>query len=106
MPMSAPYNRRRFIAAAVEAVAGVTLTSWASAVRAAPGQPSTEAGAFILIDTHTHFYDPTRAQGVPWPPRDDKLLYRTVLPKDYRDLPLPRHVTGTVVVEASPWREG
>ena len=29
-----------------------------------------------MIDTHTHFYDPTRAQDVPWPPRDDKLLYR------------------------------
>jgi predicted TIM-barrel fold metal-dependent hydrolase len=42
---------------------------------------------------------------VPWPPRDDKLLYRTVLPKDYRALPVPHPVTGTVVVEASPWLE-
>jgi predicted TIM-barrel fold metal-dependent hydrolase len=33
------------------------------------------------------------------------LLYRTVLPKDYRALPVPRPVTGTVVVEASPWLE-
>ena len=98
-------NRRRFIAATLEAVAGVTLTGWASAVRAAPGQPATGAGAFILIDTHTHFYDPTRAQGVPWPPREDKLLYRTVLPKDYRALAVPQPVTGTVIVEASPWLE-
>jgi predicted TIM-barrel fold metal-dependent hydrolase len=65
----------------------------------------TGADGFTLIDTHTHFYDPTRAQGVPWPPRDDKLLYRSVLPKDYRALPVPRPVTGTVVVEASPWLE-
>lgn len=105
MLMSATYNRRRFIAAAVEAVAGVTLMGWASAARAAPGRPATGAEAFILIDTHTHFYDPTRAQGVPWPPRDDKLLYRTVLPKDYRALPVPQPVTGTVIVEASPWLE-
>jgi len=42
---------------------------------------------------------------VPWPPRDDDLLYRTVLPNDYRALPVPRPVTGTVVVEASPWIE-
>ena len=21
-----------------------------------------------IIDCHTHFYDPTRPQGVPWPP--------------------------------------
>jgi L-fuconolactonase len=58
-----------------------------------------------VIDTHTHFYDPTRAEGVPWPPRDDKLLYRPVLPKNYRAQPVPRPVTGTVVVEASPWLE-
>jgi L-fuconolactonase len=42
---------------------------------------------------------------VPWPPREDKLLYRRVLPKDYRALPVPQLVTGTVVVEASPWVE-
>jgi L-fuconolactonase len=33
------------------------------------------------------------------------MLYRTVLPKNYRTLPVPRPVTGTVVVEASPWVE-
>jgi L-fuconolactonase len=103
--MSALYNRRRFLAAVGEAAAGVALTGWALAVRAAPGQLATGAGGFALIDTHAHFYDPTRAQGVPWPPREDKLLYRTVLPKDYRALPVPRPVTGAVVVEASPWLE-
>jgi L-fuconolactonase len=98
-------HRRRFLEAAVEAVAAVTLTGWRSAVQAKPDQPATGAGPFTLIDTHTHFYDPTRAQGVPWPPRNDKLLYRPVLPKDYRALPVPKPVTGTVVVEASPWLE-
>jgi hypothetical protein len=63
--MSAAYNRRRFLAAAAQTVAGVTLTGWASALRAAPGQPATGAGGVTVIDTHTHFYDPTRAQGVP-----------------------------------------
>jgi predicted TIM-barrel fold metal-dependent hydrolase len=103
--MSAVYTRRGFLAASVEAVAAVTLTGWPSAVRAAPNQSATGAGGLTVIDTHTHFYDPTRAQGVPWPPREDKLLYRTVLPKDYRALPAPQPVTGTVVVEASPWLE-
>ena len=60
---------------------------------------------FTVIDTHTHFYDPSRAQGVPWPPRDVKLLYRTVLPKNYHALAVPQPVTGTVAVEASPWVE-
>jgi predicted TIM-barrel fold metal-dependent hydrolase len=89
----------------VEAVAAVTLTGWNSAVRAAPGQSAPSAGSFAVIYTHTHFYDPTRAQGVPWPSREDKLLYRRVLPSDYLGLPVPRPVTGTVVVEASPLLE-
>jgi L-fuconolactonase len=58
-----------------------------------------------IIDTHTHFYDPLRPQGVPWPRKDDAFLYRTYLPKDYRSQPVPQAVTGTVVVEASPWVE-
>lgn len=101
----AVHNRRGFLAATAQAVAGVTLTGWASALRAAPGQPVTGAGDLTIIDTHTHFYDPTRPEGVPWPPREEKRLYRTVLPKDYRAMPVPRPVTGTVVVEASPWVE-
>jgi predicted TIM-barrel fold metal-dependent hydrolase len=103
--MSDVCNRRRFLAAAAQAVAGVTLTGWASALRPAPARPPAGADSITVIDAHTHFYDPTRPQGVPWPPRDDKLLYRPVLPKDYRALPVPRPVTGTVVVEASPWVE-
>ena len=59
----------------------------------------------VILDAHTHFYDPSRPQGVPWPPKNDALLYRTVLPKNYRALPVPQAVTGTVVVEASPWVE-
>ena len=27
----------------------------------------------MIIDTHTHFYDPNRSQGVPWPSADDEL---------------------------------
>ena len=59
----------------------------------------------LIIDTHTHFYDPFRAQGVPWPPKEEKRLYRTILPKDYKALPKPAPVTGTIVVEASAWVE-
>jgi len=102
--MTTGCNRRRFVAATAQTVAGVTLTSWAAALRAAPGQ-SAGASGFTLIDTHTHCYDPTRPQGVPWPPSENKSLYRTVLPKDYRAQSVPQPVTGTVVVEASPWLE-
>ena len=100
--MSANVSRRRFLSAAAQAAAGVTVTGWASALEAAPSQPAGGTHAVTVIDAHTHFYDPTRAGGVPWPPRDDKLLYRRVLPQDYLALPVPKSVTGTVVVEASP----
>ncbi len=59
----------------------------------------------MIIDTHTHFYDPTRPEGVPWPNPNDELLYRKVVPDDYKKLAVPEGVTGTVVVEASRWVE-
>jgi predicted TIM-barrel fold metal-dependent hydrolase len=83
-------NRRQFL----QTAAGLT-----AAICYAEVRPTR------IIDTHVHFYDPTRPQGVPWPPKDDALLYRTVLPKDYRALPVPQRVDGVVVVEASPWVE-
>lgn len=58
-----------------------------------------------IVDTHTHFYDPSRPLGVPWPPKNDPLLYRTVLPKHYQEFARPLGVSGTIVVEASPWVE-
>lgn len=57
-----------------------------------------------IIDTHTHFYDPSRPQGVPWPQKGTP-LYRTVLPADFMALAKPHGVAGTVVVEASAWVE-
>jgi predicted TIM-barrel fold metal-dependent hydrolase len=54
-----------------------------------------------VIDTHTHFYDPERPEGVPWPPRDNQTLYRRVLPQHFRDVAGPVGVSKTVVVEAS-----
>ncbi len=69
---------------------------------------STQAGKTApskIVDTHVHFYDPSRPQGVPWPLRNDAVLYRTVLPETYRAQPVPRRIDGVVVVEASPWVE-
>jgi L-fuconolactonase len=57
----------------------------------------------MVIDTHTHFYDPSRNQGVPWPTPEEKELYRPVYPENYKNLNQPCKVTGTVVVEASAW---
>jgi L-fuconolactonase len=92
-----PRTRRHFLNAAAQGVAAATLAGCASE------KNSDASRAEIVVDTHTHFYDPSRPEGVPWPSRDDKLLYRTVLPKEYRAQPIPHAVSATVVVEASPW---
>jgi L-fuconolactonase len=91
--MNTSLTRRQFLHAST-ATAAVGLTGCATtAAKAAPR---------MIIDTHTHFYDPSREGGVPWPAKTDALLYRTVRPADYRALPVPQKVDGTVVVEASP----
>ena len=66
---------------------------------------SVKAGPIPAIDTHTHFYDTSRPQGVPWPPQDNPLLYRPVFPEAFRAVSTPYNVVGTVVVEASDWVE-
>ena len=98
--MSIAINRRKFINATAHGLAGAVFAGCASSPRVGH-----KHNAIPVIDTHTHFYDPTRAEGVPWPPNSDNLLYRRVLPKHYRALRTVRPVTGTVVVEASPWVE-
>lgn len=62
-------------------------------------------GPVPIIDTHIHLFDPTRAQGVPWPPKDNATLYRPALPARYRALAGPLGVTGAIEVECSPWLE-
>ena len=57
-----------------------------------------------IIDCHTHFYDPNRPEGVPWPGKESP-LFRRVLPDDWMAVAGSHGVTETVVVEASPWVE-
>jgi len=55
----------------------------AAAAAAVPGWTAGQDPARRpLVDTHTHFYDPTRPEGVPWPGKDTP-LYRRVLPPDW-----------------------
>ncbi|MCU0229444.1 MAG: amidohydrolase family protein [Bryobacterales bacterium] len=87
-------KRRRWVQTAVGAGAGLALQP----VRAEEIKPAR------VIDTHTHFYDPKRPAGVPWPPKESQ-LYRTVMPDDWAAVARPQGVTETVVVEASEWVE-
>jgi L-fuconolactonase len=86
-------NRRQFLQASAALAA--------TAIRAESAAPRPAK----ILDTHAHFYDPARPQGVPWPPKDAALLYHTTLPATYRALPVPQRVDGVVVVEASTWVE-
>ena len=66
----------------------------ASAAVAAPSLADTTAPTMI-VDTHAHFYDPGRPGCVPWPPKDDAVLYRTVLLRpEYRRITQPLGITG------------
>jgi L-fuconolactonase len=58
-----------------------------------------------IIDTHIHLFDPTRPQGIPWPEKNDAVLYHPALPERYRKIATPLGITGAIEVEASPWLE-
>jgi L-fuconolactonase len=90
-------QRRDFL---ISGVGGLLATGVSVQSVTAQEKPKVE-----IIDTHTHFYDPTRPEGVPWPSKDNKRLYRTVLPDEFKRLARPLGVVGTVVVEASAWVE-
>lgn len=80
-------NRRTFVKTTV--MGAVSLT--------ASAQSNNTPG---IVDTHTHFYDPDRPEGIPWPPKNSP-LYKKVMPADFEKVSAPFGVRGTVVVEAS-----
>lgn len=82
-------SRRRFLS-----TTGGLVVAGSSSVVAA------DVSRLDVVDCHTHFYDPTRPGGIPWP-RKGSSLFRTVLPKHLRALEHARKVTGTVIIEAS-----
>ena len=89
---SHPVDRRTFLSGAGAAA----LLAASATAASAPSK---------IIDTHAHFYDPSRSQGVLWPPKTDTVLYRPVLPAEFRRLTGPLGVTGVIEVEASPLLE-
>ena len=88
-------NRRAWI----KQTAAAALAGTKTGVVVAASPPATR-----IVDCHTHFYDPSRAGGVPWPGKGTA-LHRTVLPRDFLAVAAPHGVRETVVVEASPLLE-
>jgi L-fuconolactonase len=83
-------DRRKFLGA----VGGVVAAEMSAAAAPIP-----------IIDTHIHLFDPRRAQGVPWPEKNDAVLYHPALPDRYRKIATPLGIVGAIEVEASPWVE-
>jgi L-fucono-1,5-lactonase len=64
-----------------------------------------QVSSIPIIDTHIHLFDPRRAEGVPWPDKDDAMLYRPALPDRYRKVTNALGIVGAIEVECSPWLE-
>ncbi len=91
MDHHSPLSRRRFLATAAAGAFAFTRPAWAASIP--------------VIDTHIHLFDPTRPQGVPWPPKTDPILYKPALPARYTKLVQDLGIVGAIEVEASPWLE-
>jgi len=76
-----------------------------SALLAAPAALIAAPANVPVLDTHIHLFDPTRPQGIPWPPKENKLIYKPTLPAHYAAIAKPLGVTGAIMVECSPWVE-
>ncbi len=72
---------------------------FSASTTAAPAEP------IPIIDSHIHLFDPRRPQGVPWPPKDNAILYRPALPERYRGVTKGLGIVGAIEVECSPWLE-
>lgn len=84
-------NRREFVAAASAAAAAT------ANMNAAPAIP--------IVDTHIHLFDIDRPQGIPWPPKEEKVLYKTALPPRFREVTRNLNVVAAIELECSPWLE-
>lgn len=96
-------SRRQFLGTA--ALAGAALPGTLNHVLAAdaPDSVTNRASDIPIIDSHIHLYDPFRPQGVPWPAKENKILYQTSLPARYRPIAQPLGIVGAIEVECSGW---
>ena len=65
-------------------------------------QPSLKPIHHPIIDAHIHLFDPTRPGGVPWPEKDDAVLYKPSTPERYVAISAKFGVVGAIAIEASP----
>lgn len=73
-------------------------------VAAAAASGAVAQGPVPVIDAHIHLFDPTRPEGVPWPPKTAS-FYRKTLPDRLRTVSKGLGVVGAIEVECSPLLE-
>ena len=71
----------------------------------AAGAVAAQPRPIPVLDTHIHLFDPTRPQGVPWPSKNNTILYKPAVPSRYREVIRGLGVTGAIETECSPWLE-
>jgi predicted TIM-barrel fold metal-dependent hydrolase len=81
-------TRRSFLRTA--AATPLTCVAWA------------QAAPLPIIDTHIHLFDPTRPEGVPWPPKDGGIPHVPTLPSRFREVSKSSGAVGAIEVECSP----
>lgn len=54
------------------------------------------------VDSHIHLFDPSRPGGVPWPSKENTVLYRPALPDRFAGIAKLHGVAGAIAVECSP----
>lgn len=77
----------------------------AFATEAAVGRVQAESSPIPIIDTHIHFYDTTRPQGVPYPKPNVIPGVPIATPEIYRKVVRSLGIVGAIEIEASPWIE-
>jgi L-fuconolactonase len=75
----------------------------ASSLGAGIGHIWAQSSPLPIIDTHIHLFDPTRPEGVPWPPKTNTVVYKKTLPSRLREVSAGLNVVGAIEVECSPW---
>lgn len=101
--MASRLSRRQLLGTAALALAAGRSHLNLVAAQQSPDRKSAES--IPIIDTHIHLFDPRRPQGVPWPAKDDSVLYKPALPERFREVTKGLGVVGAIEVECSPWLE-
>src|SRR4051812_18494653 len=87
-------------------LAGATRRTFlASAALLNTAQSHAEIDPIPIIDTHIHFFDTTRPQGVPYPGPKGIPGVPVATPQTYRKVVSSLGIVGAIEIEASPWIE-